>query len=143
MLWALNTVGHLFIRTLAGEIRLTKKQEKTVEDDTVIVWNTLCIQPEAQVRIRWVICYSSLSFNLYIIKTYLFHLRKMVQIWPPLRILIATSINQNTFTFPLNKCFSFLIPLLFTYNNILPNRLYKQVSTSHSVMSDSLRLCGL
>ena len=51
MLWALDTVGHLFMRTLAGEIRLTKKQEKTVEDDTVIVWNTLCIQPEAQVRI--------------------------------------------------------------------------------------------
>lgn len=94
-----------------------KKQEKTVEDDAAIIWNALCIQPEAQVRILWVIGDSFLFLNLYIIKTYLFHLYKTVQVWPPLPILIATIIDQNTFfTFPLNKCFSFLTPPLFTYS---------------------------
>ena len=61
-----------------------------------------------------VICDFFLFLNVYIIKTHLFHLYKTVQIWPPLHILIATIIDKNTFTFPLNKCFSFLTPLLFT-----------------------------
>lgn len=107
--------GALIHEDVSWGNKTNKKQGETVEDDAA-VWNTLRIQPEAQVRILGVICDSSLSYNLYIIKIYLFHLHKMVPIWPPLCILMAILIDRNTFTFPLNKCFSFLIPLLLIYS---------------------------
>ena len=59
------------------------------------------------------------SLNLHIIKTYPFHLNKMVQIWPPLTIPTATIIVQNTFIFSLDKYFT-LFTLFLPTGNILP-----------------------
>lgn len=65
----------------------------------------------------------------YIIKIYLLYLHKMVQICPPLTSPTATITVQNTFIFPLDKCFT-LSTLFYLESIFCPAAMWAlQIST--------------
>ena len=77
------------------------------------------IQPSSEPGILGIICDFFPSLNVYIMKTYLSHLHKMVQIRPPLTIPIATIIVRNTFIFSFDNMLYYLYSFLPTFS-ILP-----------------------